>query len=49
MLPLAERDLAWMIESCREIAEGDWHVPRDGDAVLFARERDLALAEYLAL
>ena len=49
LLPLAERDLAWMLESCREEAEGDYHVLRDGDAVVFARERDLAFARYLAL
>jgi hypothetical protein len=49
LVPLAERDLAWMLECCREEAEGDWHVLRDGDAVLFARERDLNFARYLAL
>ncbi len=48
LVPLAERDLAWMLECCREEAEGDWHVLRDGDAVLFARERDLNFARYLA-
>ena len=49
LLPLAERDLAWMLESCREDAEGDHHVLRDGDAVLFACEHDLAFARFLAL
>ena len=49
LLPLAERDLAWMLDSCREVAEGDYHVLRDGDAVLFARERDLAFARFLTL
>ena len=49
LLPLAEHDLAWMLECCREDAEGDYHVLRDGDAVLFARERDLAFARFLAL
>jgi hypothetical protein len=49
LLPLAERDLAWMLECCREEAEGDWHVLRDGGAVVFARERDLAFARFLAL
>ena len=49
LLPLAERDLAWMLDTCREDAEGDYHVLRDGDAVLFARERDLAFARFLAL
>lgn len=49
LLPLAERDLAWMLESCREDTEGEYHVFRDGEAVLFARERDLAFARYLAL
>ena len=49
LLPLAERDLAWMLECCCEDAEGDYHVLRDGDAVVFARERDLAFARYLTL
>ena len=49
LLPLAERDLAWMLECCREEAEGDYYVLPDGGAVVFARERDLALTRYLAL
>ena len=49
LLPLPERDLGWMLDSCREDAEGDYHVLRDGDAVVFARERDLAFARFLAL
>ena len=49
LLPLAERDLAWMLEACREDAEGEYHVLRDGDAVLFARQSDLAFARFLAL
>ena len=49
LLPLAERDLAWTLECCREEAEGDWHVLPDGGAVVFARERDLAFARYLTL
>ena len=49
LLPLAERDLAWMLECCREDAEGEYHVLHDGEAVLFARERDLAFARYLTL
>ena len=49
LLPLAERDLAWMLECCREEAEGDWHVLGDGDAVVFARQRDFAFARFLAL
>ena len=49
LLPLTERDLAWMLECCREEAEGDYHVLRDGGAVVFARERDLAFARYLTL
>ena len=49
LLPLAERDLAWMLECCREEAEGDWHVLGSGEAVVFARERDLAFARYLTL
>ena len=48
-LPLAERDLAWVLESCREEAEGEYHVFHDGEAVLFARERDLVFAGYLTL
>ncbi len=49
LLPLAESNLAWMLESCREDAEGDYHVFRDGDAVLFSREHDLAFARFLIL
>ena len=49
LLPLAERDLAWMLECCREHVEGDWHLLRTGEAVLFARERDHAFARYLTL
>ena len=49
LLPLAERDLAWMLGSCREDTEGDYHVLRGGDAVLFARQRDLAFARFLTL
>ena len=49
LLPLAERDLAWTLECCREEAEGDYHVLPDGGAVVFARERDLAFARYLTL
>ena len=48
-LPVAERDLAWVLESCREEAEGEWYVLPDGAAVVFARERDLAFARYLTL
>ena len=49
LLPVAERDLAWVLECCREHAEGDWHVLPGGDAVLFARAHDLAFARLLAL
>ena len=49
LLPLAERDLAPVLECCREDAEGDYHVLRGGDAVVFARERDFAFARYLTL
>ena len=49
VLPLAERDLAWTLESCREDAEGEWYVLPDGAAVVFARERDLAFARFLTL
>jgi hypothetical protein len=49
VLPLAERDRAWVLKSCREDAEGDWHALRGGEAVVFARERDYAFARFLAL
>ena len=49
VLPLAERDRAWVLESCREDAEGDWHALGGGEAVVFARERDYAFARFLAL
>ncbi len=49
LLPLADRDRADVLASCREDAEGDWHVLRDGDAVVFARERDYAFARLLTL
>ncbi len=49
LLPIADRDLAWMLERCREHAEGDYHVLRDGDGVVFACERDFAFARLLAL
>ena len=48
-LPVVERDLAWVLESCREETEGEWYVLPDGGAVVFARERDLAFAHYLTL
>ena len=49
LLPLAERDLAPVLECCREDAEGDYHELGHGEAVVFARERDLAFARYLTL
>ena len=49
LLPLAERDLAWALEACREDAEGEYYVLPDGEAAVFARERDLAFAHYLTL
>ncbi len=49
LLPLAERDLAWTLESCREETEGEYYVLPDGGAEVFARERDLAFARYLTL
>ncbi len=49
VLPLAERDRASVLESCREDAEGDWHALGGGEAVVFARERDYAFARYLTL
>lgn len=49
LLPLAGRDLAWMLECCREDAEGDYHVLRGGGGVVFARERDFAFASHLVL
>ena len=49
LLRLAEHDLAWTLEFCRDDAEGDYHVLADGGAVVFARERDLAFARFLVL
>ncbi len=49
LLPLAERDLAWMLECCRDDAEGDYHVLADGGAVVFARQRDRAFARFVTL
>ena len=49
LLPLAERDLAWVLESCREDAEGDYHVLGGSEAVLFACERDLNFLRVLTL
>ncbi len=49
VLPLAERDRASVLESCREDAEGDWHALGGGEAVVFARDRDYAFARYLTL
>ncbi len=49
VLPLAERDRAHVLASCREDAEGDWHALPSGEAVVFARGRDLAFARFLAL
>ena len=49
VLPVAERDRASVLECCREDAEGDYHVLRGGEAVVFARGRDHAFARYLAL
>ena len=47
--PVAERDLAWTLECCREHAEGDYYVLSGGDGVLFARAHDFAFARLLAL
>jgi len=49
LLALDERDLAWIMESCREDTEGDYHLLGSGEAVLFARERDLNFARCLTL
>ena len=49
MLPMVERDLAWMLDCCREHTEGDYYVLPGGEAVVFARERDFAFARLLAL
>ena len=49
VLPVAERDLAWTLDCCREHTEGDYYVLPGGDGVVFARERDLAFARYLIL
>jgi hypothetical protein len=49
LLPLAERDLAWMLECCGEHSEGDYYVLGGGEAVLFEREHDFAFAHFLIL
>ena len=49
LMPLDERDLAWVLEFCRDDAEGDHYVLDGGEAVLLARERDLNFARYLTL
>ena len=49
VLPVAERDRASVLESCREDAEGDWLPLGGGEAVVFAHERDYAFARYLTL
>ena len=49
LLPVAERDRAWIAECCREDIEGDYHVLGNGEAVLFQRERDFAFARVLTL
>ncbi len=48
LLPLAPDDLAWVVECCGDTAEGEHHV-LGREAVVFARERDLLFARYLAL
>ena len=48
-LPLAEQHREAVLDFCRNDAEGDWRVVRQGDAVLFARETDFAFASYFAL
>ncbi len=49
LLPLDERDPAWVLEFCREDAEGDHYVLGGGEAVLLAHERDFNFARYLIL
>ncbi|GGG40631.1 hypothetical protein GCM10010964_30320 [Caldovatus sediminis] len=49
LLEVAERDLAWVLECCREHAEGAWHMLRDGAAVLFEREHDHAFVRLACL
>jgi hypothetical protein len=49
LLPVAERDLAWVLECCQEHAEGRWHMLRDGAAVLFERADDLAFVRFACL
>jgi hypothetical protein len=49
LLPVAERDLAWVLECCQEHAEGRWHMLRDGAAVLFERAHDLAFVRFACL
>jgi hypothetical protein len=48
-LPVAERDLAWVLECCQEHAEGCWYMPRDSTAVLFERAHDLPFVRFACL
>lgn len=49
LLPVAERDLPWVLECCREHVEGAYYVLGDGSAVLFEREHDLAFIRLVCL
>jgi hypothetical protein len=49
LLPVAERDLAWVLDCCDEHAEGRWHMLRDGGGVLFERAHDLAFVRFACL
>jgi hypothetical protein len=49
VLPLAERDLAWVLECLAEHAEGEYHVLADGSAVVLRRAQDLAFLRVACL
>jgi hypothetical protein len=49
LLPVAERDGAWVLDCCQEHAEGEWYMLRDGTAVLFERAHDLAFVRFACL
>jgi hypothetical protein len=49
LLPVAERDLAWVLDCCHEHAEGRCHMLHDGGGVLFERAHDLAFVRFACL
>jgi len=49
LLPLAERDRAWVTKPCRDHTERGWHAFPGGEAMAFARGRGFAFTRVLAL